>query len=224
MSHTARLATSFSLLTKSSKLSISNQIWGIISHGPMWHACPVSSKSDKWKKFMRLFKFCQGAPLSKAWYYLVPETLFISRALCTKFDIHAIGVPIYQFWVSYFQVCPCDTQCSTNFGHLTHCGLGSSYYYCLVGSAVALFGSLVAMLLYPPLQWSWKRGILVSPRPSIRPSVRLCTESCPLCIFHNTGRIHSFLHISSTYFIFSKINSARKWLTNTALCGHGIMG
>ena len=52
-------------------------------------------------------------------------------------------------------------------------------------------------LLYPPLQRSWKGGILVSPCPS----VRLWTESCPLCIFNNTHRIHFiFAHlINSTY-------------------------
>ena len=46
--------------------------------------------------------------------------------------------------------------------------------------------------LYPPLQRSWKGGILVSPCPS----VRLWTESCPLCIFNNTHRIHFiFAHL-----------------------------
>ena len=48
------------------------------------------------------------------------------------------------------------------------------------------------MWLYPPLQLSWKGGILVSPCPS----VRLWTESCPLCIFNNTHRIHFiFAHL-----------------------------
>ena len=52
----------------------------------------------------------------------------------------------------------------------------------------------------PPLQRSWKGGILVSPclsvRPSVRPFVRLWTESCPLCIFKNTRRIHFiFAHL-----------------------------
>ena len=45
-------------------------------------------------------------------------------------------------------------------------------------------------MLYPPLQRSWKRGILVSPCPSARLSVWLWTESCPLCIFYNTHWIH----------------------------------
>ena len=40
--------------------------------------------------------------------------------------------------------------------------------------------------LYPSLQQSWKGGILVSPCPS----VHLWTESCLLCIFNNTCRIH----------------------------------
>ena len=42
-----------------------------------------------------------------------------------------------------------------------------------------------------------ERGdILVSPCPSVRPSVRLWTESCPLCIFNNTRRIHFiFAHL-----------------------------
>ena len=49
----------------------------------------------------------------------------------------------------------------------------------------------------PPLQRSWRWGwggvgILVSPCPS----VHLWTESCPLCIFHNTSRIHFiFAHL-----------------------------
>ena len=48
------------------------------------------------------------------------------------------------------------------------------------------------ILLYPPLQRSWKGGILVSPCPS----VCLWTESCPLCIFNNTHRIHFiFAHL-----------------------------
>ena len=42
------------------------------------------------------------------------------------------------------------------------------------------------MSLYPPLQRSWKGSILVSPCPS----VHLWTESCLLCIFNNTHRIH----------------------------------
>ena len=46
--------------------------------------------------------------------------------------------------------------------------------------------------LYPTLQRSWKGGILVSPCPS----VRLWTESCPLCIVNNTHRIHFiFAHL-----------------------------
>ena len=39
--------------------------------------------------------------------------------------------------------------------------------------------------LYPLLQWSWSGGILASPCQSV------WTESCPLCIFHNTSQIHS---------------------------------
>ena len=118
--------------------------------------------------------------------------------------MHVIGVPIYQFLVSYFQGCPSDTQFSTNLGHLTHCGLESSYHYCPVGSAVAMFGSLIAMLLYPPLQRSWKRGILVSPCPSVRPSVRLWTESCPLCIFHKKDLSDPFIftHLVNLLHIF----------------------
>ena len=52
----------------------------------------------------------------------------------------------------------------------------------------------------PTLQRSWKWGILISPCPSVRPSfcppVSLWTESCPLCIFNNTNRIHFiFVHL-----------------------------
>ena len=47
-------------------------------------------------------------------------------------------------------------------------------------------------LLYPPLQRSWKGGILVSPCPS----VRLWTKTCLLCIFNNTCRIRFiFAHL-----------------------------
>ena len=94
-----------------------------------------------------------------------------------------------------------------------------------VSSSLVWVVSSHVIILYPPLLRSWKRGwpILVSPCPSVRPSVRL-SESCPLCIFHDTSRIHSYLHILSTYFIFSKINSARKWSTYMALCGHEIVG
>ena len=43
-----------------------------------------------------------------------------------------------------------------------------------------------------PLSMKLKGGILVSPCPSIR----LWTESCPLCIFHNIHRIHFiFTHL-----------------------------
>ena len=37
-------------------------------------------------------------------------------------------------------------------------------------------------------------------RPSVCPSVRLWTESCPLCIFNNTRWIHFILHILSSNF------------------------
>ena len=56
------------------------------------------------------------------------------------------------------------------------------------------------LLLYPQLQRNWNGGILVSRRPSVcpsvHPSVRLWTKPCPLCIFHNTSRIHFiFAHV-----------------------------
>ena len=51
-------------------------------------------------------------------------------------------------------------------------------------------------LLCPPLQRSWKGGILVSPCPT----VPLWTESCPLCILDNTHRILLILHILSSNF------------------------
>ena len=55
-------------------------------------------------------------------------------------------------------------------------------------------------LIIPPASTKLKGGILVSPCPSVRlsvrPSVRLWTESCPLCIFKNTHRIHFiFAHL-----------------------------
>ena len=54
--------------------------------------------------------------------------------------------------------------------------------------------------LNPPLQRSWKGDIRVSPCPSVCPSihlsVRLWTESCPLCIFNNTHQIRFiFAHL-----------------------------
>ena len=51
---------------------------------------------------------------------------------------------------------------------------------------------LLHKVFIPPLQRSWKGGILVSPCPS----VRLWTESCPLYIFINTHRFHLiFAHL-----------------------------
>ena len=41
---------------------------------------------------------------------------------------------------------------------------------------------------YNPPSTKLKGGILVSPGPSVRPS--MWTESCPLCIFNNTHWIH----------------------------------
>ena len=42
----------------------------------------------------------------------------------------------------------------------------------------------------------WFHVVRPSVRLSVRPSVRLWTESCPLCIFHNTCRIHFiFTHL-----------------------------
>ena len=65
--------------------------------------------------------------------------------------------------------------CTTIFCHLLHIYLGNT-----------------GTLLYPPLQRSWKGGILVSPCPS----VRLWTESCPLCIFNNNNWIlFIFVHL-----------------------------
>ena len=73
-------------------------------------------------------------------------------------------------------------------------------YFCYI----ELFQSAVKcyILSYPPLQRSWKGGILVSPCPSVRlsvcPSVRLWTELCPLCIFNNTHRIHIYTSYQAT--------------------------
>ena len=61
---------------------------------------------------------------------------------------------------------------------------------CCAGSITPSHGT--NWFIIPPLQRSWKGGILVSPCPS----VRLWTESCPLCIFNNTHRIHFiFAHL-----------------------------
>ena len=57
---------------------------------------------------------------------------------------------------------------------------------------------LLMLIIIPPLQQSWKGGILVSRRLSVCPSVCLSfhlsvclwIESCPLCNFHNTAWIH----------------------------------
>ena len=55
-----------------------------------------------------------------------------------------------------------------------------------------LTSSLKLAFIIPPASTKLKRGILVSPCPS----VRLWTESCPLCIFDNTHRIHFiFAHL-----------------------------
>ena len=123
----------------------------------MWHACPVSCKSaDKWKTLWDPsssvnVRRCRRHGI----IYLVPETLFISWALCTKFDMHVISVPIYQFWVSYFQACPCDTQFSTNFGHLTHCRLESVLPRRVSSSHVWVSSSHV---IIPLVSTKWKAG------------------------------------------------------------------
>ena len=42
----------------------------------------------------------------------------------------------------------------------------------------------------------WDHLVRLSVHPSVRPSVRLWTEWCPLCIFNNTHRIHFiFAHL-----------------------------
>ena len=43
---------------------------------------------------------------------------------------------------------------------------------------------------YTPRSTKLKGGILVAPCPTVCLSVRMWTESCPLCIFNNTCRIH----------------------------------
>ena len=65
-----------------------------------------------------------------------------------------------------------------------------------VGNLTNGSGTLLTIII-PALQQSWKGGILVSRRrPSVRPSVRLWTEWCPLCNFHNTSQIHFiFTHL-----------------------------
>ena len=48
--------------------------------------------------------------------------------------------------------------------------------------------------LCSPLPRSWKGVYWFHVfRPSVRLSIRLWTKSCPLCIFHNTSRIHFIL-------------------------------
>ena len=51
-----------------------------------------------------------------------------------------------------------------------------------------------------PASMKLKGGILVSRRPSVRLSVRLWTELCPPCIFHNTNQIHLIFAILSSNF------------------------
>ena len=71
-------------------------------------------------------------------------------------------------------------QLSTNTFNHKPCENGREDWRCECNSNVHY-------VIIPPLQRrSWKKGILVSPCPS----VRLWTESCPLCIFHNISRIH----------------------------------
>ena len=61
----------------------------------------------------------------------------------------------------------------------------------LFGDKVMIMNKIL-IFLYPPLQQSWKGGILVS----CCLSVRLWTKPCPLCIFHNACRIHFiFAHL-----------------------------
>ena len=75
--------------------------------------------------------------------------------------------------------------------------------------------SIIHIIL--PLQWSWK-GVywFYLVRLFVRPSVRLWTKSCPLCISNNTHRIlviftHLIkqLHVCSLYFF--KIQNLNFW-------------
>ena len=67
---------------------------------------------------------------------------------------------------------------------------------CIIQHNSTLF--LISMVCYTPRFNEFERGVywfhLV--RLSISPSVHLWTESCPLCIFNNTHRIHfTFAHL-----------------------------
>ena len=65
---------------------------------------------------------------------------------------------------------------------------------------------------------SWKGGGYTGFTLSVSPSVRLWTESCPLCIFNNTRQIHFILHILSSNFrkcvawkVVSKFKNLKCW-------------
>ena len=72
--------------------------------------------------------------------------------------------------------------------------------------------------IIPPLQWSWKGCILVSRCPpvrsSVRLSIRLWTESCPFCIFHNTSRNH-FIFSYLIYQLHKVYRMLRLWQNST---------
>ena len=82
-----------------------------------------------------------------------------------------------------------------------------------------MFAYSAEPLVYPTLQRSWKGGILVSHCPSVRPSVRLWTESCPLCIFNNTRRIH----FTSAHFIkqLQKVCHVQSLFQNSSIFNFG---
>ena len=133
--------------------------------------------------------------------------------------------PLYHYWmveiqwdhnlntVSVYKVLS-TIQCLIYSGNLYSPELARKYIkisrtyiiWRLTYRVILISLSVSSMFLYPPLQRSWKGGILVSPCPSVppsaRPSVRLWTESYPLCIFKNThlqGSI-SYFHILSSNF------------------------
>ena len=102
--------------------------------------------------------------------------------------------------------------------HLLFCNMAINKYrtdafnsnYCLKRMSNISYGTppsiltTVNILYYTPGFYEFERGVYwfhlvrLSVRPSVCPSVRLWTYSCPLCIFNNTRQCISYLHIFSS--------------------------
>ena len=134
-----------------------------------------------------------------------------SRPQCVKTSIDDPSVLLadgsdfpylWYFHQNFFcQICSITVYC---------CDVVSEYIIPLLVSYLAspkfplakLVFSLLCQPLYifiPPASMKLTggyTGITLSVCPSVRPSVRLWTKSCPLCIFNNTHRIHFiFAHL-----------------------------